>query len=370
MNDQPLKIAFDAKRLFSNYTGLGNYSRTLVRNLVKFFPRHEYHLFTPVVEKNTETAFFFEQKNIHIHSPGKTNKFLWRTFLQSALINKINPDIYQGLSHEIPFGLDARIVKVVTFHDLIWELYPQQFGWFDRKSYHFRYQSSARRADHLLAISNNTKEDLINLYQIPSHKISVIYQSCGSYFQTPTFYQGPKKHFLYVGSIIPRKGLDKIIMAYALLPDGEKRGVKIVGSGKGVYFDKCKSLIEYYHLENHFTFLGGLANNDLATLYDESIALVFPSIYEGFGIPVIEAIHRGCSVITSNKSSLPEAAVAISTLVDPEDIHDITRAMRLSILHANVPAKEEIDQALLPFSDEVTASKLMKLYLDLGARKL
>jgi len=260
-------------------------------------------------------------------------------------------------------------VTVVTFHDLIWELFPQQFGWLDSKSYHVRYQSAAKRSDHIVAISNNTKQDLINLYQIPENKISVIYQSCGSYFQTPTYYRGPKKHFLYVGSIIPRKGLDKIIMAYALLPDIEKRGVKIVGGGKGVYFEKCKSLIEYYHLENHFTFLGGLANDELATLYDESIALVFPSIYEGFGIPVIEAIHRGCSVITSNKSSLPEAAVALSTLVDPEDIHDIARAMRLSILHASVPPKEEIDQALLPFSDEVTANKLMTLYQFLTASK-
>ena len=364
MANENLIIAYEAKRLFTNFTGLGNYSRTLIKNLVTYYPNHQYHLFTPSVIKNTESDFFFSQPNIFIHSP-KKDSALWRTFSQSAEINQLKPHIYHGLSHEIPFGIDQDILKVVSFHDLIWEIYPQQFRLLDRLLYALKYKSSARRSDHIVAVSEHTRSDLHSYYGMPLDRISAVYQSCAMEISSEINPSNQRNHFLYVGSIIPRKGLDKIIKAYALIPDNHKRKFVVVGKGSGKYYDECLRLIEYYHLQKYFVFKGSLANYELTKLYDAAIALVFPSIYEGFGIPVIEAISRGCRVITSDRSSLPEAAVAISTLINPDEIHAISDAMQKALLQKEVISSQYLETSLLPFSPLNTSKKLNELYLTL-----
>ena len=147
-----LVFAFDAKRLFSNFTGLGNYSRTLLKNLAEYYPQHEYHLFTPRIVKNEETVFFLEDSRFVVHTPRVSHPF-WRGFTMSAEVNALKPTLFHGLSHEIPFGLDHHILSVVTFHDLIYELYPHQFGFWDRWMYRWKYRSSAQRADAIVSIS-------------------------------------------------------------------------------------------------------------------------------------------------------------------------------------------------------------------------
>ncbi|MBC7886238.1 MAG: glycosyltransferase, partial [Saprospiraceae bacterium] len=168
-----LIIAFDAKRLFNNFTGLGNYSRTLVKNLQTYFPEHEYHLFTPAISKNEETTYFLDKDKFVIHT-ASFNHPLWRSVGIAEEINKLNPDIFHGLSHEIPFGVSKNVTKVVTFHDLIYEKYPEQFGLWDRWMFKLKYRSSAQRADAIVAISDSTKHDLSSLYNIKEQKISVI----------------------------------------------------------------------------------------------------------------------------------------------------------------------------------------------------
>ena len=360
-----MRIAFDAKRLFMNHTGLGNYSRTLVKNLVEAFPKQEYHLFTPKAERNTETAFFFEHPNIFIHTPSGFSKTLWRTFAMSKEINDLQPDIYHGLSHELPTGLDNRILRLVSFHDLIWEIYPKQFPLIDRWLYRIKYRWAAKHAHHIVSVSQSTAKDLMNQYKIAAEKISVIYQTCGSYFKTDHF-STDRHHFLYVGSIIERKGLDRIILSLAAMSEEDRKPLVIVGSGKGAYFEHCKKLMVQSNLQPWIKFAGKVANSQLTKLYDGAIALVFPSIYEGFGIPVIEAIHRGCPVITSNVSSLPEAGVALTTLVDPMDVSQISEAMTNAARNVYKPPQPEtIHQALAAFDGTYAAHQMMGLYQNL-----
>lgn len=357
-----LTIAFDAKRLFHNYTGLGNYSRTLVKNMVKFCPENQYHLFSKTAVQNEETSFFFEQKNVFIHTAPKGINLAWRTLGMSKEINSLNPDIFHGLSHEVPFGLNKNIVKLVSFHDLIWEIYPKQFSRTDRFFYRMKYRSSARRSSGIIAVSKSTARDLSNIYGIPPDKISIVYQACGDYFRTNTF-SNYREHFLYVGSIIPRKGLDRIIEALSQMDDGTKRKLLIVGQGSGAYFQMCQNLVKDLGLQNWVSWLGKVPNSELMRLYDKAIALVFPSIYEGFGIPVIEALHRACPVITSTVSSLPEAGRILTTLVEPTDIAQIKTAMiNHVLLPPPQPEVESIHQALSIFDGKETAHALIEVY--------
>ena len=322
-----LKIGFDAKRLFCNFTGLGNYARTLVKNLEKYYPEHEYHLFTTEVVSNKETEPFLDKKFIIHTPPSGVNSAYWRMYGQSKLANSMGLDIYHGLSHEIPFGLTHSIFKVVTFHDLIWEIYPQQFGLLDRVGYKLKYKSSASRADLIISISKSTAKDLIRIYSVPDSKIDVLYQTCNQQFTLQAALNQSRNYFLYVGSIIPRKGLYQIIEAYALLHDKDKKPFIVIGSGSKGYTVQCKNLIKEYHLEPYFEFIGNVSNDELVTYYDRAIALVLPSIYEGFGIPIIEAMARNCPVITSNVSSLPEASGPHNVQIDPNDISQLYQAM-------------------------------------------
>lgn len=369
-----LVIAFDAKRLFHNYTGLGNYSRTLVRNLQANFPEHSYHLFTPSIKYNEETAYFLDNSKFTIHNP-KNWSPLWRTYGMSKQINLLRPDIFHGLSHEIPFGLHRGIKSVVTFHDLIYERYPEQFGWWDRTLYGWKYQSAAQRADHIIAISESTSQDLQKMYHIDATKIQVIYQSCHDRFQSdsldqesPASLANLKDYFLYVGSIIERKGLLQCILAYALLPTKDRKPFVVIGNGDKKYLSKVKDLIKYYKLENSFHFIQKISNPDLISVYDKSFCLVYPSIYEGFGIPVIESLFRKKPVITSDLSSLPEAAGPGAVLVDPFSPNDIAQAM-IWLQEADTYtslSNKGYEYVSAHFSSAATAQQLMNFYLGLG----
>lgn len=372
-SDKNLKIAFDAKRLFYNHTGLGNYSRTLVKNLQKYFPENEYHLFTPGIKENSETDFFINSGKFIIHTPQHSN-ILYRTWLMSADVNRLKPHIFHGLSHEIPFGLDKTIRTVVTFHDLIYEKYPHQFGIWDRYLYKWKYKSSAFRSDRILAISQSTKNDLEQLYRLDSTKIHVIYQSCHEDFQMPghpLVSDFPKSikdlsgYFLYVGSIIERKGLLDCVKAYSLLPTEYRRPFVVVGSGKGRYMASVTEEIKKYNLQDDFIFLNNISNSELVRIYDRCWVFLYPSIYEGFGIPVIESLFRKRPVITIMASSLPEAAGEGGILVPGHNPEAIAEAV-ISYLTNEELYNDKVNKGFRhvseKFSSKKTADQLMHWY--------
>ncbi len=358
-------IAYDAKRLFSNFTGLGNYSRTLVRNLQKYYPGCEFHLFTPRIVKNAETEFFLNNPDFIVHAPAR-GRLLWRTLGMAGEVNELRPDIFHGLSHEIPFGLNADISTIVTFHDLIYEHYPEQYGWWDRNMYRLKYRSAAKRARHIVCISESTRHDLENLYSIPPRKMSTVYQSC-----RPEFMDNPCKpvdygqgYWLYVGSAIPRKGLLQLVIAYGMLPPSARRPLVIVGSGPLAYTNQVKDMIAYYNTSSQIRWIERLDNQSLCSVYDGCYALIYPSMYEGFGIPLIESLSRCRPVITSPLSSLPEAAGPGARYADPFKPEEIAAAM------IDLENKEIYDKLALEgrhyvmeqFGAEVTAGKMMKVY--------
>ena len=366
-----LKIGFDAKRLFHNHTGLGNYSRTLVRDLQRLFPEHEYHLFTPKVSKHPEVIYFLDDKKFTIHThKGKLGAY-WRSRGMTKDINAADIDIYHGLSHEIPLNSDSINAKtIVTFHDLIYEFYPEQFGLWDRYMYKRKYRYAAQNANRIVAISESTKRDLNDLYRIDASKISVVYQSCN-----PAFYNAPKspstdeKYLLYVGSLIERKSFMLIVEAMATIPKDKRTTVKVVGKGSH-YADRVKTRISELDLVEYFEFLNHIDNEALLSIYDNAIAMVYPSIYEGFGIPLIESLYRDTPVITTTASSLPEAAGPGAIYIEPNDQASLAKAMMDIVSDQDLRNKLSKDgKAYVSerYRDTTAATGMMALYLKMMA---
>jgi len=369
-----MKIGFDAKRLFNNFTGLGNYSRTLVNQLSKQFPQNEYSLYTPKYKLNSETEHFAYQKNIHLRAPKKALP-LWREVRSLKLIKKDGIDIYHGLSHELPIGIQkAKVKSIVTIHDLIFKVYPKTYKSVDRAIYDHKFKYACQNSDAIVAISESTKHDIVKYYGISEDKIKVVYQACNplyldlqsesevkAVFQK---YQLPKHYLLYVGSIIERKGLLKIVQALELTPKDNRLPLAIIGKG-GDYAEKVKAYAKEKGLEEHLIWTLVESNKELQALYQGASIFIYPSIYEGFGIPVVEALLSNTPVVTSNVSSLPEAAGPNSKCVNPNSPEEISKAITEILENPTLQEtmKEEGRKyAETTFNNESVTAQMMEVY--------
>lgn len=343
-----MNIGFDAKRAFHNGTGLGHYSRTLIRSLAAYFPENEYYLFNP----KPSSRFSLEGPHLHEVQPaGILNRLFrsaWRSSGVKSTLKNLGIQLYHGLSHEIPVGIQKTGIKsVVTIHDLIHERYPGQYNPIDVKIYTKKFRYACTHADRVIAISEQTKQDIMSFYQIPEEKIRVCYQSCNPAFgeQVPAGeitavrkkYGLPGTYFLYVGSIIERKNLLNICKAVYLNRDTLRVPLVVIGEG-GKYKQLVKDFVLQHNLENKILFLSDtpVAKTDQAfrtaadfpAIYQGATAMIYPSFFEGFGIPVLEALWSQLPVITSGQSCLPEAGGPGARYVNPASAEEIAAAMQ------------------------------------------
>jgi glycosyltransferase involved in cell wall biosynthesis len=265
-----MKIAFDAKRVYQNATGLGNYSRTLVSSLARFYPNHHYYLCAPKLTGRFDISAFDNVENI---VPGnflsrKLSSF-WRSSWVTYDLKKLGVDIYHGLSHEIPVGIrNTGISSVVTIHDLIFERYPGQFNWIDVQIYRKKFRHACKYADRIIAISQQTKDDLINFYKIDAKKITVCYQSCSPAFaeevseeeksRIKKLYNLPEQFFLSIGSIIERKNLLNVCAALHELKGKLSIPLIVIGDGRK-YKKQVKDYITRKGLDREVIFLSETA---------------------------------------------------------------------------------------------------------------
>lgn len=335
-----MKIGFDAKRLFCNNTGLGNYSRSLVQQIQHFYPDASYHLYTPEARHQATTSTFFDTSKYHIHESKARIKSYWRSFSMVKDLQQTGIDLYHGLSNELPHNIKQTGIKsVVTIHDLIFKTQAQTYSLSERLIYDRKFKYACQQADHIVAISEHTKQDIIRFYNIDPQKISVIYQVCHAQFyqlrsvkelaQVQEQYHLPESFFLYVGSIEARKNLKLIVLAYQILKPEERIPLVIVGKG-GKYKDEVKAMIRAAQLDAYFIWQDNLSNNlHLQCLYQLAQALIYPSFYEGFGLPIAEALLSKTPVIAAQTSSLPEAGGPHSIYIDPNDALSLANAMSL-----------------------------------------
>lgn len=291
-------------------------------------------------------------ENLHEVLPaGFFNKLFssaWRSSWVKKDLKRLHIDLYHGLSHEIPVGISKTGIKsVVTIHDLIHERNPEQYNTIDVKIYSKKFRYACEHADRVIAISEQTKRDIMEFYKIPEQKITVCYQSCNPAFgkivseeekvAVRKEFDLPEQFFLYVGSIIERKNLLNVCKALFLLREELDIPLVVIGNG-GKYKQQVRDFVMQNGLERKVIFLSdnkkaiaSPAFRSAATfpaIYQSAIAMIYPSFFEGFGIPVLEALWSRLPVITSNVSCLPEAGGDGAFYVNPAISEEIATGMK------------------------------------------
>ena len=347
-----------------------------MRNLGKFFPENEYHLYTTKINKTPETLEFIENSCFYNHLPKTFFKSYWRSYSIVSQLKKDNIQLYHGLSHEIPVNIDKSSIKsIVTIHDLIFKVYPETYSAIDRKIYDLKFRYSCQHADKIIAISENTKQDIIKYYNTDPDKIEVIYQSCNPlYYQQKNQeendiilqqYNIPKEYLLYVGSIEPRKNLKTIIEAFQFLPEDLKVPLVIIGRG-GAYKLEVEKLIRKTGVGSFVLWIENLKNNEhLQSIYQSSLALIYPSFYEGFGLPVVEALLCKTPVIASGTSALQEAGGLGSLYIDPNSPEQLSNGIIKVLTDSAYRQKMKEDgyfYAHKKFSSESVTKKIIDCY--------
>lgn len=361
-----MEIGFDAKRLFNNATGLGNYSRTLVRNLQLFYPEHSYHLYSTNAPNNESTSHFL-QPSFHVHSP-KSLKPFWRSHTITRDLKKDGIQIFHGLSHQLPRGIHRTNIKtVVTIHDLIHKIFPETYTSIDRTVYDQRLKYALKYADHVVAISHHTRLDLLKYFDLDEDRVTVVYQACDPLFYkketlpVPTGLNLPEEYLLYVGAIATRKNLINLISAYAQVKDLPP--LVLLGRGTKQYKTQLVNEARRLQITDKLIFLENIhSTQNLKAIYQHCKAFLYPSWYEGFGIPVVEAALCKIPVLTSDSSSLPEAAGPNTVLVNPFDIDHLTIGLKKVLDLSETALTNNDEYARQHFDPGKCTDDLMKVY--------
>lgn len=370
-----MNIGFDAKRSLFNRSGLGNYSRSTITLLSKFYPQNKFFLFA---SKKNESLFQISENQILIEPKSGFYRLfstLWRSWGIYKQIKSQNIDLYHGLSNELPIRIRKASVKsVVTIHDLIFLRYPEYYSFFDRWIYTQKFKHACRVADKIIATSEATKKDIISFFGIESSRIEVVYQTCDAIFRLPVSvtkkkeiirkYDLPEKYVLYLGTIEKRKNALSLIKAY--LAENIQTPLLIAGKPTA-YLDEIKAYLIKHPDEDRIYFRHSIETQDLPALYQASSLFVYPSVFEGFGIPILEALCSGVPVITSTGSCFSETGGDAAIYCDPCDIDQLGKSIS-TVLSNETLRKSMIEKGFaqsLKFSDEKVAANLMKVYTGL-----
>ena len=336
-----LKIGFDAKRIVRNGTGLGSYGRTLVNDLASY--PLELRLYAPDQGRDELRQQIRQQENVSFCYPAQSalpfSKALWRS---RGIVSDLKRDgikVFHGLSGELPIGIrQSGIKSVVTIHDLIFLRHPEFYHWIDTKIYAWKFRKTIKEADRIIAISECTKRDIIEYGHVDESRISLIYQSCAPRFsaepdtqkqqEVRLHYNLPQRYILNVGSIEARKNIILAVKALQSLP--EDLSLVIVGRHTK-YTDQVIDYVNSHQLSHRVLILHGVPNKHLPAIYTQAEAFVYPSVYEGFGIPIIEAINCGLPVVACSGSCLEEAGGPDCFYVAPDDVEGMTRAIKESL---------------------------------------
>lgn len=377
MTHHHIHIGFDAKRAAQNKTGLGNYSRFIIKGLAQYAPSLRLDLFTPDAHRTNSLGGVDKLASVDMHFPPtafwRRCKWLWRTWGVTAMAKEKRVKLFHGLTGELPYGLRSNGIKsVVTIHDLIFLRFPRFYPLIDRWIYRWKMHSACRRADHVLAVSECTKRDIIHYFGTPEEKISVLYQGCDEQFRQPVteahkeavrrHYHLPEHFILYVGSIEERKNLLLLAQALDKLKD---KDISVIALGHQTsYARRVKKYVRSANLRRRFHMISGVPFSDFPVFYQLADLFVYPSRYEGFGIPMLEALCSGVPAIGCTGSSLEEAGGPSSLYVDPDDAGALAEAIARVLSDADLRARMVAEGRLYAerFESQRLATQLQNLY--------
>ena len=378
---KPTIIGYDAKRIVRNGTGLGSYGRTLVNDL-SALSEFDLRLYAPDKGMPQLRSQIVGRDNVSFCYPANAHtsagKALWRTKGIVKQLVRDEVDIYHGLSGELPKGIsESGIRSIVTIHDLIFMRHPEYYNKMDVKIYTRKFQQTLREADRIVAISECTRRDISELGEIDASRIDVIYQSCAPRFneepqarkmwQVRDKYELPDRYVLNVGSIEERKNVMLAVKALHHLPDD----VSLVIVGRQTpYSDEVHEYVLEHRMHGRVQMLHNVPDDDLPALYRMADCFVYPSRYEGFGIPIIEAISQGLPVVACTGSCLEEAGGPDSLYVGPDDPEAMAHAIS-RVLFGAPERQQRIDlsrQYIRRFENSDAARHFADLYQEVLAQ--
>lgn len=374
-----MKIGFDAKRAAQNRTGLGNYSRFVLRILSQQHPENEYRLYMPNPRR---TPFLHEIPtiaNLRQCFPPKgvwsRLRQLWRVWGVTSTLRDDGIELFHGLSNELPLNIGrGNCRSVVTIHDLIFIHTPQYYHWIDRQIYNYKFRHACHSADRVIAVSQYTKREIMHYYGVAEEKIDVVYQGCDKAFAAEIAqstldyvkarYGLPSEFALFVGSIEERKNLGLLVEALRLSASGG-RAFHIVAVGRSTaYCESLKRRIAELGLADYCHFHHNVPFADLPSFYRLACLFVYPSRIEGFGIPLLEALTSGVPAVGCTGSCLEEAGGQGSIYVDPDDAEGMRKAVESVLGDETLRQRMIADgrEHIKRFTDETLCADLMRVY--------
>lgn len=333
-----MKIAVNTRLLLKNrLEGIGRVTYEIIRRLVEQHPEDE---FIFCFDRPYDKSFIFgENVTPLVIAPPSRHPFLWYLWFEQSLpraLKKYQPDIFYSPDGYCSLKLNCPTVMVT--HDLAHIHYPQEIPFLVRKYYQYYVPKYLQKSDQVISVSHATKEDIIEQYRIPSEKVSVVHNGNRDGFYkikkeqrqtTRVKYSQNCKYFFYLGAVHPRKNLERLIMAFDLFKQTTGSDVKLLIGGRLAWqTDTVQRIFDQSVYKADIKFLGFIPEEDLPFLLGSALAMVYVSLFEGFGLPILEAMYAEVPVITSNVSAMPEVAGDAALLVNPLSVGELVLAMQ------------------------------------------
>ena len=336
-----MKIGIDTRVLAKGTrTGVEEYTINLLSNLLTLPAKNNYQLFYNAYQKVNLNYNWTSLPNVKLNDFRIPNRFF---FISSRYFNQPKIDkLLGGLDvyfnpHFFVAPVSQKCKKVIVFHDLSFEHHPEFFSWRKRiwQKFLMDAKKEAQKADKIIAVSESTKSDLINFYKIEPNKIKVIYSGVGEQFKQINNnnirekYNLPKKFILYFGTIEPRKNIIGLIKAFELLKDKDCQ--LVIAGAKGWLYQDIFKVASKSKKRKNIIFTGFVEESDKPYLYNLSELFVYPSFFEGFGFPPLEAMACGIPTIVSTNSSLPEVVGKAALMVDATNIDELAWSIEIAL---------------------------------------
>ena len=332
-----MNIAINTRLLIENeLEGIGRFSFEIIRRIVKKYPQINFHL---IFDRKYSEKFLFE-KNVtaHIIHPKTRHPIIWYYWFEiqmPKLLKKINADLLVSLDGFLTTKIN--IPKINVVHDINFEHRPKDLPFFYRKYYRHYIPKYCNISDKIITVSNFSKNDISEKYNVKKNKIHVVYNGVSNSFSTINIdqkkelknnYASGEEYFIFVGSLHKRKNIGRMLQAFDLFKTKTASKIKFIIIGKKRWWSSNMQKI-YNNLiyKKDIRFTGYVEEKKLNILISSAKCLCFVSLFEGFGLPIIEAMKCGTPVITSNTSSMPEICGKAGLIVNPKNIKEIALAM-------------------------------------------
>ncbi|MEK7671840.1 MAG: glycosyltransferase family 1 protein [Bacteroidota bacterium] len=376
-----MRIAFDVSYIQKNRAGIGRHALQLIKALLQVDRHNEYVLHGWSLGLDGDLISRLQTHNSHLSTariPGDVKRLYWNRLRTPSIETFVgNVQIFHSTDPFLPPTKKAKAIS--TVHDLAYKRLPEMFE--PRVPSWDKYvERSTRLADAIIVPSQLTKSDLIEMFQVSAERVHIVQPPVNECFSsTKNISENEivkqkfnliKPYILFVGTFEPRKNIPAIVKAFEQVQKDCRPDVDLVLVGKqGWLYDETLRTINSSQVKSRIHYLEYVSDNELWSLYRQALCFVYPSLYEGYGFPILEAMASGVPIITSNSSSLRELADGVALLVDPRSIQDIAEAMNMLITNEvrRVEMRQRGLHIIQQFTAEAAAKKVLDIYTSLAS---